>query len=114
MIVASDNKLRAKIINIRANFTRCLRQDNVHEAVPDDLTKKSVNYGKMIIQDDFVGKMGVFGRDMDNMIKQGDVQIRLRGSEGHSIFIEISYNRYKAIDVPKSSSETVNALAVNR
>jgi hypothetical protein len=110
MIVASDNRLRAKIIKIRANFTRCNRQIGINEAVPEDMTKKSTNYGKMIHQDDLVGTKGAFGRDMNNLFKQGDVQIRIRGSEGHSIFIEISYNRYKPIDVPKSSSDPVNTL----
>lgn len=47
------------------------------------------------------------------MKQQGDVQIRVRGSEGHSIFLEISYNRYKLIEVEKSANDTVNTIELD-
>ena len=61
MIVASDNFLRAKIINIRANFTRMLRVDGRSSTIPAALTAKGVNYGKMIKQDDWVDKKNFLG-----------------------------------------------------
>jgi len=109
MIVASDNFLRAKIINIRANFTRMFRKEV--EAIPDDINKKGANYGKMIKQDDWVANKTILGQsDPNDMRQQGDVQIRVRGSEGHSIFIEISYNRYKVIEVEQNVNDTVNSI----
>ena len=54
MIVASDNFLHAKIINIRANFTRMYRQlgrsSRLLEwgSLPKEVAKKGVTYGKMI------------------------------------------------------------------
>lgn len=59
MIVASDNFLRAKIINIRANFTRMFRKEL--EAIPADINQKGANYGKMIKQDDWVANKTILG-----------------------------------------------------
>ena len=70
MMVATDNKLYAKIINIRANFTRMYRQEGIKSngltdlswsSIPKELVKKNVVYGKMIKQDDWVPKKNRFG-----------------------------------------------------
>lgn len=75
------------------------------------MNKKGANYGKMIKQEDWVANKTMLGQsDPTNMRQQGDVQIRVRGSEGHSIYIEISYNRYKVIEVEKSVNDTVNSI----
>lgn len=67
MIVASDNFLHAKIINIRANFTRMFRQEGESISLkewndlPAEVAKKNVMYGKMIKQDDWVAKKSFMG-----------------------------------------------------
>ena len=57
------------------------------------VNQRGIIYGKAIKQDDMINEFSLMGDKPPR--KQGDVQIRLRGSEGHSIYIEISYNRYK-------------------
>ena len=99
MVVASDNKLRSKIINIRHNFTRMYRQEGVNPRknlwsnVIEKISTKGIDYGKTIKQNDYVKEKNGLGIESGETIKQGEIQIKLKGSEGNSIYLEISYNR---------------------
>jgi hypothetical protein len=64
---------------------------NLWSNVIEKISTKGIDYGKTIKQNDYVTKTHI-GKE-DETMKQGEIQIKLKGSEGHSIYLEISYNR---------------------
>ena len=69
MIVASDNHLYAKIINVRPNFTRMYIQEEARAShlpikfgdVATKVNQRGILYGKTIKQDDMVQEMSLIG-----------------------------------------------------